>query len=101
MRSRLDAHSLNAPRAIRAAAFASESEAADAVLFRVASPADVDRAMIKGVGYPKGLLEWADEIGIPGCVGRLAALQGEYGEDRYRASALLRRMARLDQKFYP
>jgi 3-hydroxybutyryl-CoA dehydrogenase len=56
---------------------------------------------IKGVGYPKGLLEWADEIGIPGCVGRLSALQGEYGEDRYRASALLRRMARLDEKFYP
>jgi 3-hydroxybutyryl-CoA dehydrogenase len=77
------------------------NEAADAVLFRVATAADVDRAMIKGVGYPKGLLEWADEIGIPGVVGRLAALQGEYGEDRYRASALLRRMARLDQKFYP
>ena len=71
------------------------------MLFRVATPADIDRAMIKGVGYPKGLLEWADEIGITGCVGRLAALQGEYGEDRYRASALLRRMARLDQKFYP
>jgi len=77
------------------------NEAADAVLFRVATAEDVDRAMIKGVGYPKGLLAWADEIGIPGCVGRLAALQGEYGEDRYRASALLRRMARLDQKFYP
>jgi 3-hydroxybutyryl-CoA dehydrogenase len=77
------------------------NEAADAVLFRVATAADVDRAMIKGVGYPKGLLAWADEIGIPGCVGRLAALQGEYGEDRYRASALLRRMARLDQKFHP
>lgn len=77
------------------------NEAADAVLFRVASAADVDRAMIKGVGYPKGLLAWADEISIPGVVGRLAALQAEYGEDRYRASALLRRMARLDQKFYP
>ena len=77
------------------------NEAADAVLFRVASAADIDRAMIKGVGYPKGLLAWADEISIPGVVGRLAALQGEYGEDRYRASALLRRMARLDLKFYP
>ena len=40
------------------------NEAADAVLFRVATPADIDRAMIKGVEYPKGLLEWADEIGI-------------------------------------
>lgn len=77
------------------------NEAADAVLFRVASAADIDVAMIKGVGYPKGLLAWADEIGIPGVVGRLAALQGEYGEDRYRASALLRRMARLDQRFFP
>jgi len=77
------------------------NEAADAVLFRVATAADIDLAMIKGVGYPKGLLAWADDIGIPGVVGRLAALQGEYGEDRYRASALLRRMARLDQRFYP
>ena len=35
------------------------NEAADAVFWQVASPADIDTAMQKGVNYPKGLLEWA------------------------------------------
>jgi 3-hydroxybutyryl-CoA dehydrogenase len=76
------------------------NEAADAVHLRVASIADVDLAMTKGVNYPKGLLAWADEIG-PGTVhARLAALQEEYGEDRYRPSPLLRRMAREGRRFH-
>jgi 3-hydroxybutyryl-CoA dehydrogenase len=69
------------------------NEAADAVLFRVASANDVDIAMTKGVNYPKGLLAWADELGIPTVLARLESLHTEYGEDRYRPSALLRRMA--------
>ena len=77
------------------------NEAADAVLMRVATPADIDLAMTKGVNYPKGLLAWADEIGIAGVHERLAALQDEYGEDRYRPSALLRRMARNGERFRP
>ncbi len=40
------------------------NEAADAVLFRIASPADVDLAMTKGVNYPKGLLAWGEELGL-------------------------------------
>jgi hypothetical protein len=31
---------------------------------------------------------------------RLTALREEYGEDRYRASPLLKRMAREGRKFY-
>jgi len=77
------------------------NEAADAVLLRIASPADIDLAMTKGVNYPKGLLAWADAIGIPTVYDRLAALQDEYGEDRYRPSALLKRMARDGTRFYP
>ncbi|HEX9165339.1 MAG TPA: 3-hydroxyacyl-CoA dehydrogenase NAD-binding domain-containing protein [Gemmatimonadales bacterium] len=76
------------------------NEAADAVFLRIASPADVDLAMTKGVNYPKGLLAWADEIGIPVVLGRLEALQAEYGEDRYRPSPLLRRMARDGRRFF-
>jgi 3-hydroxybutyryl-CoA dehydrogenase len=76
------------------------NEAADAVLFRIATPRDIDLAMTKGVNYPKGLLAWADEIGAGNVVERLAALQEEYGEDRYRPSALLRRMAREGRRFY-
>jgi 3-hydroxybutyryl-CoA dehydrogenase len=76
------------------------NEAADAVLLRVASPGDIDLAMTKGVNYPKGLLAWADELGAQHVVGTLAALQDEYGEDRYRPSALLKRMARDGTRFW-
>ena len=65
--------------------------AVDAVYLRVASPRDVETAMMKGVNYPKGLLAWGDEIGPPVILARLAALQAEYGEERYRPSPLLRR----------
>ena len=69
------------------------NEAADAVLFRNATPEDIDLAMTKGVNYPKGLLAWADEIGVGKVLSGLEFLHREYGEDRYRPSALLRRMA--------
>lgn len=70
------------------------NEAADARLFGVASAPDLELAMTKGVNYPKGLLAWGDEIGPDVVLGRMRALQEEYGEDRYRPSALLRRVAR-------
>ncbi len=55
--------------------------------------------MTKGVNYPKGLLEWANEIGLDNVLEQLEALQQEYGEDRYRPNPLLRRMVRNGQKF--
>src|SRR6266542_309849 len=76
------------------------NEAADAVLFRIASPADVDLAMTKGVNYPKGLLAWGEDLGLQTVLGRLEALQAEYGEDRYRPSALLRRMVAEGRSFF-
>ena len=76
------------------------NEAADALFLQVASKEDLDLAMTKGVNYPKGLLEWADEKGATYWVGQLDALQAEYGEDRYRASPLLRRMARFGKRFH-
>jgi 3-hydroxybutyryl-CoA dehydrogenase len=77
------------------------NEAAEAVLFKIASADDIDLAMTKGVNYPKGLLAWADDIGIPKVYERLVALQDEYGDDRYRPSALLKRMARDGKRFHP
>ncbi len=76
------------------------NEAADAVLFRVASAEDIDTAMTKGVNYPRGLLAWADEIGIPAVLSRIESLQAEYGEDRYRPSVLLRRMSAAGSTFF-
>ena len=70
------------------------NEAVDALHLRIASAEDIDLAMTQGVGYPKGLLAWCDEIGVSTVLGRLDALRADYGEDRYRASPLLRRRAR-------
>ncbi|BDS11088.1 3-hydroxyacyl-CoA dehydrogenase NAD-binding domain-containing protein [Aureispira anguillae] len=70
------------------------NEAADALFWNVASAQDIDLAMTKGVNYPKGLLEWAKEIGYQNCVDRLDALYNEYHEDRYRCSPMLRKLAK-------
>lgn len=76
------------------------NEAADALYLNVASAKDIDNAMTKGVNYPKGLLAWADEIGIQKCVDTLDHLYNEYHEDRYRCSPLLRKMARENKTFF-
>lgn len=69
------------------------NEAVDALYLRIASARDIDVAMTKGVNYPKGLLAWCDELGADAVLARVDALHAEYGEDRYRASPLLRRAA--------
>lgn len=76
------------------------NEAVDALFLNIASKEDIDLAMTKGVNYPKGLLKWADEIGLKNVLNKLEWLQAEYGEDRYRPSVLLRRMVRNNQTFY-
>ena len=75
-------------------------EAADAVMYGVASRDDLDTAMTKGVNYPKGLLAWADEIGIAEIVKRLDDLYAHYHDPRYRCSGLLRTMAYEQKTFY-
>ena len=76
------------------------NEAADAFFLKIASKKDLDLAMTKGVNYPKGLLKWADELGIKWCVEKLDSLYDEYREDRYRCSPQLRRMALNYQTFF-
>jgi 3-hydroxybutyryl-CoA dehydrogenase len=76
------------------------NEAVDAVQMRVATPEDIELAMTKGVNYPKGLLAWCDEIGAGRVLGWMTRLQEEYGEDRYRPSPLLRRMASENRTFF-
>ncbi|MEN9302620.1 MAG: hypothetical protein RL264_1049 [Bacteroidota bacterium] len=70
------------------------NEAFDAVFMQVAKAEDVDLAMTKGVNYPKGLLQWAKEIGYDKVLAQMEALFAEYGEDRYRPNPLLRRFAK-------
>jgi 3-hydroxybutyryl-CoA dehydrogenase len=76
------------------------NEAIDALFLNIASKEDIDLAMTKGVNYPKGLLKWADEIGLDNVLSQLETLFAEYGEDRYRPSVLLRRMVREKKTFF-
>lgn len=73
------------------------NEAFDAVFMNIGSAEDVDLAMQNGVNYPKGLLVWAEEIGLEKVLGRMNALYEEYQEDRYRPNPLLKRMVREKQ----
>ena len=76
------------------------NEAADALYYGVATKEDIDLAMLKGVNYPKGLLQWADEIGIEKVFSDLEKLYAEYCEERYRPSVLLRKMVREGKKSF-
>ena len=76
------------------------NEAVDALFLNIATKKDIDLAMTKGVNYPKGLLVWADEVGLENVLKQLKNLQAEYGEDRYRPSPLLRKMVKENKKFY-
>jgi len=76
------------------------NEAADSLFLNIATATAIDNAMTKGVNYPKGLLTWADEKGMEWCVSTLDQLYDEYHEDRYRCSALLRKMNAQNQTFF-
>lgn len=76
------------------------NEACDTKYLGIASAADIDLAMTKGVNYPKGLLKWADEIGIAHVLTTLNDLYEEYQEDRYRACVLLKQMVKQGKSFY-
>ena len=68
----------------------------------VANARYLDMAMVMGTGFPAfrgGLLRYADSLGIPEVVKRLAALEALFGE-RFEASKLLVKMAEKEQTFY-
>jgi len=68
------------------------NEGADAVHQRVCDAAAVDTAMRGGVNYPRGPMSWADGIGADRVLKVLDNLAAHYGDGRYRASPLLRRV---------
>jgi len=76
------------------------NEAADTLYLKVASAGDIDLAMTKGVNYPKGLLKWADELGIENVVKQLTALKDFYEEDRYRISPQIKQNFILKKRFH-
>jgi 3-hydroxybutyryl-CoA dehydrogenase len=76
------------------------NEAAEVVHTGAASADAVDQAMRLGVNYPRGPLAWAEAIGLERVRDVLDHLARTYGEDRYRASWLLRRKALANRSFH-
>lgn len=69
--------------------------ACDIAQQRVATPADIDRAVTLGLGYPQGPLAMGDALGAATVLGILDALHAFYRDPRYRPSPWLIRRARL------
>ena len=67
----------------------------DIVQMRIATPQDLDRAVVLGLGYPQGPLAMGDALGPDKVLAVLQALYDLYQEPRYRPSPWLKRRAQL------
>ncbi|MDQ3881044.1 MAG: 3-hydroxyacyl-CoA dehydrogenase NAD-binding domain-containing protein [Chloroflexota bacterium] len=76
------------------------NEAASAAGDAVATPADIDLAMRLGTNYPRGPLEWAEEIGLDLVVRTLEELHADAPDGRYRVTPLLRDLAERGGTFF-
>ncbi|MEO6903796.1 MAG: 3-hydroxyacyl-CoA dehydrogenase NAD-binding domain-containing protein [Bacteroidia bacterium] len=76
------------------------NEAIDSVYLGLATKEDIDLAMVKGVNYPKGLLAWADSLGLTNILDLLTNLHKDYNEERYRPCILLKNMVKENKTFY-
>ena len=62
----------------------------------VASKEEIDDAMKLGAGHPIGPLALADLVGLDVCLAIMEVLHKEFGDDKYRAHPLLRKMVRAN-----
>lgn len=63
----------------------------------VATARDIDEAMKLGANHPMGPLALGDLIGLDVCLAIMEVLYNEFGESKYRAHPLLRKMVRGNQ----
>src|SRR5262249_11442841 len=69
----------------------------------VATPEDVDLALIYGIGYPPfrgGLLQYLSARGVPTLVSRLRELEHRFGP-RFAPAERLIRIAASGERFFP
>jgi enoyl-CoA hydratase / 3-hydroxyacyl-CoA dehydrogenase len=53
---------------------------------------EIDKGVLTGLNYPRGILRMADSTGIDKIVAELNRLENKYKEERYKASPLLLKM---------
>jgi 3-hydroxybutyryl-CoA dehydrogenase len=73
------------------------NEAIYAVMERVGTPEAIDTVMKLGMNHPMGPLTLADFIGLDVCLAILDVLHDGFGDPKYRACPLLRRMVAAGQ----
>jgi 3-hydroxybutyryl-CoA dehydrogenase len=71
------------------------NEAVSAAELGLATAADIETAMTRGVNYPHGLLTWGDAIGPAKILTMIERLQHDYADPRYRPARRLRRVAQF------
>ena len=67
----------------------------DIAQMRIAAPAELDQAVMLGLGYPKGPLAMGDALGPKRILAVLEAMYDFFREPRYRPSPWLKRRAQL------
>jgi 3-hydroxybutyryl-CoA dehydrogenase len=65
------------------------NEAAFALGEGIGSADDIDAGLVHGLNYPRGILRWADAIGLDHVLAVLDALSDERREERYRPAPAL------------
>ncbi len=68
------------------------NEAAWLIRNEIASREDIDKATVKGMGYPKGILDFADSYGIDKIIAILETRKGKTGLKEYEPDLLLKEM---------
>ncbi|MFB6285651.1 MAG: 3-hydroxyacyl-CoA dehydrogenase/enoyl-CoA hydratase family protein [Candidatus Bipolaricaulia bacterium] len=58
----------------------------------VTTAAEIDKAVQLGAGFPEGLLQRADDIGLDTLLDTLKSLHDEHGDERYRPTSYLETM---------
>jgi 3-hydroxybutyryl-CoA dehydrogenase len=76
------------------------NESAEAVAHGTCSVDAIDVAMRYGVNYPRGPMEWSEQVGLRVFARALANLREHYGEERYRTSALITRKGYTGASFH-
>jgi 3-hydroxybutyryl-CoA dehydrogenase len=69
------------------------NEASFAITEDIAAPDDIDKALTLGMQFPRGPIEWAEQIGLDQVYAVLTALHTDVQEERYRIAPILKQMA--------